>query len=812
MNSILQDFNFAIRQSSRSPGFAITTILTLALGIGSATAVFSVIDATLLRPLPFAHQDRIVSPETRSIAGFSQAWSLPSYLDARPQLSTLEAFAGYNPASRINLEGPNGPVSLPAIKSTDNFFTVFGIKPIVGRTYLPGEDQPGKDNVAVLSYEVWQRDFGGQADAVGKAVRLDGVPYTIIGVMPSGFRFPLQAVNAIYTPLHPDPLYLHSRGRHWLETVGLLKPGTGMERAQANLNQVFANLAHDYPDDETGRTVKLLSLRAAVSDQVDAPLDTLGAAVLALLAIACVNVAGLLLARGVKREREMALRAAVGANRGRLTSQMITESLLLSFAGLFLGIVFAFLLLAAMRTFLISALARGVDAHLNLAALGVAVLLSVMTSVLASLAPALRLSGTDPNRALRAGIATGTSRGQQRLRSLFVITQVALSLVLLVVSGILLRNLNSLLTTKLSYPTDKILTTQITLSPGHYIGRDPLVTLYQPLLDRVSHLPGVQFAGLVNTLPIQNPGSHQDVQISGQPPNRPHVNATAETRFVTPGYFDVMGIQLVHGRMLSPSLDPWQNPARTVVVNQAFKRKFFSNGGDPVGAHIDDNDKTELKTGIVGLVTVTRQDLRQPPLAEMDWIASEIPPDDRINYLATMTLVVRSPGDPQQLVPSIRNALHEIDPTIPFQTPETMAQVISDNLVFERMENWLFGIFAGFALLLAIVGIYGLIQHEVELRTRDIGIRIALGSTRGSVLVQILRRVALLMGGGIALGWMLTLAMQKLLASVIELDVEHDATLLLALTATLGALGIAASFLPARRAASIDPVQALRTE
>jgi predicted permease len=812
MQTFFQDIRFALRQLRKAPGFAITTILTLALGIGSAAAVFSVIDATLLRPLPYANQARIVSPETIAIAGFHQPWSLPSYLDARPQLTTFEALAAYSTYQRMNLEGPNGPVSLPAVKATDNFFAVFGVKPLLGRTYLPGEDQPGKDMVTVLSYEVWQRNFNGQTDVIGKVIHLDGAPYTVIGVMPSGFRFPLQTVNAIYTPLHASTPLITSRGSHWMQTVGLLKSGVTLQQAQANFSQVFLNLARAYPQTDIGRSVRLLPLNAAVNGKTDAPLRTLGFAVLALLAIACVNVAGLLLARGVKREREMALRTAVGAGRSRIIRQLVTESLVLSLGGLILGMAMAFALLAAMRTFLISALARGIDVHLNLPALATAVVLSGLTSVIASLIPALRLSGTDPNRALRSGTSTGSSRGLQRLRSGFVITQVALSLVLLVVSGILLRNLSGLLSTQLGYPADKILTTQITLSPAHYENKDPLATLYQPLIDRVSHLPGVQAAGIISTLPIQDYGINSDVHIAGQPPYPTNLNVTAENRAVTPGYFDAMGIKLTGGRMLSAGLDPYQNPAGTILVNEAFKRKFFVNGGDPVTAHLDDSDKPEMKTSIVGVVTDIRQDLREAPLPEMDTLVNEFPPTDRLRYLGTMSLVVRSSGDPQQLIGPIREALHQIDPTIPFQTPETMAQVIDDSLVFERMENWLFGIFAGFALLLAIVGLYGLIQHEVELRTRDIGIRMALGSTRSRVMAQIILRVATLMTLGIALGWFLTLALQKVLASVIEMHAAHDAALLLALTLTLGLIGITASLFPARRAASIDPTQALRTE
>jgi len=811
MTSLLQDLRFAFRQFRRSPGFALTIVVTLALGIGSATAVFSVIDAALLRPLPFANHDRLVFPDTTAREGYSQPWSWLSYVDARPQLKTFEALAGYSDFTKINLESPSGPVSLPAVKGTDNFFDVFGVRPILGRTFLPGEDQDGKDDIAVLSYELWQTHFAGQKNVIGQVVRLDGVPYTIIGVMPSGFRFPLSQRNAIYTPLHANPSWKKFRGSHWMRTVGLLKPGVTRDQAQADFAGVLANLGRAYPNTDSGRTVKIVPLATQVTGKTDGPLKTLLLAVLSLLAIACVNVAGLLLARGVKREREIALRAAVGAARVRLIRQVLTESLVLSIAGLAGGILLAALLLAAMRTFLVDAIQRGTDVHLNLPVLAAALAAALLTSLLASLAPAIRLSGTDPNRALRAGGSAGTGIGQHRLRAAFVITQVALSLVLLVVSGLLLRNLQALLKTNLGFNPDTILATSIGLSPGNYEGRDPLLAFYQPLLERVSHLPGVQGAGIISDLPIQSYGVNSDVHITGQPPYPPSAEMLAENRAVSIGYFDAMGINLDSGRMLSPSIDT-PHPAGTVVVNEAFKRKFFSSGGDPVGAHMDDSDKTEEKTAIVGVVTDVRQNLSVPPLAEMDFLVDEIEPKDRLTLLTNMALVIRSDSDPQMLIAPLRDAIHQIDPTVPFKTPETMTQIVSETLVFERMENWLFGIFAGFALLLALVGLYGLTSHEVELRTRDIGIRMALGSTRGQVLRQVVQRVALLMAGGIAFGWLLTLALRKVLASVVEFHAAHDASLLLALTITLGLFGIAASLLPARRAATIDPMQALRTE
>jgi putative ABC transport system permease protein len=812
MQTTLQDIRFAFRQFLRAPGFAVTVIVTLALGIGSATAVFSVIDATLLRPLPFAHQQRLVAPHTQAINGWNQPWSYPSYRDARAQLKTFDALAGYNLAGRINLEAPSGAVALAGVKTADNFFDVFGIKPLLGRTYLPGEDQPGKDDVAVLSYEVWQRDFGGQRDAVGKVVRLDGSPYTVIGVMPSGFRFPLEAVNAIYTPLHMTAQETTNRGSHWMFTVGLLQAGASEEQAQADLSHVFANLAKTYPDTDAGRTVKLVPLQKSENAGTDKPLEVLAFAVLSLLAIACVNVAGLLLARGVKREREMALRAAVGAGRFRIVRQVVTESLVYSVAGLALGVLLAYLMLAAMRTFLVEALARGVDVQLNLAALAVAMVLAGATSVLASLVPALRLAGTDPNRALRAGGATGTSRAQRRLRSSFVITQVAISVVLLIVSGVLLRNLRAKLTTDLGYNPRQILTVPINLSVGNYTGRDPYSTFYQPLIERIQAMHGVKAAGMINILPLQRWGFNSSVHITGQPAYPRNEDRWVELRFVTPGYFDAFGIKLERGRMLSSALDPWQNPAGSVIVNEAFRSMFFGNSGDPVGARMDDSDKAEEKTGIAGMVSDLRQHLTEPPMPEMDYLAEEIPPKDRAEYFASMTLVIRTDGDPQQLIAPIRSAMHQLDPTVPFTEPATMTQVTASSLVFERMENWLFGIFAGLALLLALVGIYGLISHEVELRTRDIGVRMALGSSRARVVREILIRVAALMTIGLTAGMALTFLMRPVLASVIVLGKGRDSWLLAFLTLGLGIAGVGASLIPASRAASINPIEALRTE
>ena len=818
LQNLWTDMRYALRQLARSPGFAITAVLALSLGVGAATAVFSVINVILLRPLPFANQDRLVFPFMKSRTGGSLPVSVLNYYEERAQLQTFTAMAGWSTLDRVNLESPQGSVSLRAVKTTDNFFTVFGVAPILGRTFLPGEDQPGKDNVAVLSYEVWRANFNGRPDVAGQTVKLDGSPYTIVGVMPAGFRFPLYMREAIYTPLHAPESWARARGMHWLRTVGRMKDGVTLQQAQADLDRVMANLAKTYPQQEEGHTGTLIPLAAelngfASDGKMKGPMQALSLAVLALLGIACVNVAGLLLARGVKREREIALRAAVGASRLRLIRQMINESVVLALAGLGGGVLMSWLLLKAMNVFLVEAIARGADVSLDLGVLGVALLIATLTSVLASLAPAIRLSGTDPNRALRGGSGAGTSlsKNQHRLRSTFVITQVALSLVLLMVSGLLLRNLQALFKTDLGFDRSKIIAVVLDLSRGNYKDRDPLLAFYHPLLDRVAHLPGVAASGVIDLLPIAEWGSGYDIHISGQPPYPKNAAMGAETRNVSAGYFDAMGIHLTRGRLLSPALDRPENVASNMVVNEALRRKFFADGSNPVGAHIDDADKPEGKSGMVGVVTDIRQDLQSPPMPEMDWLIDAIPPKDRMDSLRNMFLMVRTDGDPKALIPSLRSVIHDIDPGVPFRS-QTMDEAVNEQLTFERMESWLFGIFAAFAVLLAGIGLYGLISHEVQLRTREIGIRMALGSARSSVLIQVVRRVALLVLCGTAIGSLLTLASGKVLASIVEIHAARDLGLLAVVSAGMVLIGILIGIGPARAAASIDPMQALRNE
>jgi predicted permease len=476
------------------------------------------------------------------------------------------------------------------------------------------------------------------------------------------------------------------------------------------------------------------------------------------------------------------------------------------------GILLASLLLNLMRAFLIKALSRGADIHMDWTVLAAAIAIAVTASLAASLYPALRLSGIDPNRALRAGGAAGTGRSEHRLRSGFVITQVALTLLLLVVAGMLIRVVTHYRHVDLGFDPEHILSTQINLAPTRYAGRDVIADFYQPLASRVAQIPGVRAVGMINILPIENWGSNSDIHIAGQPPAPPNVEALAENRIVSGGYFDVFGISLHHGRMLSPSLDRPENTAPTVVVNEAFVRKFIPAGNDPTTQRIDDAEKPENWTRIVGVVGNIRQDIYEEPLAERDFLIESVPVKDRADLINGMSLVLRFDGDAGAIVPALRSALHDVDPTIPFKEANTLSNVVAETLIFERMESWLFGIFAALALTLALVGLYGLVSHEVDQATRDIGVRMALGAARRHILEMVLRRVLWMLAAGTAAGLVLTLMARRLIGMVIYFDGQKEVGGFLLLALLLVIAGLAAALIPAVRAASIDPMKALRAE
>ena len=808
MYSFRQDLRFALRQLRKAPGFTTIAVLTLALGIGAATAMFSVIYATVLRPLPFPDPDRIVFVETHAAAAYLQPHSWPAYLDERQQNSSFAALAGYSGYAGVNVDTGSQIVHLRNTATSDYFFDVFGVQPLLGRAFLPGEEQDGRNNVAVLSYEAWQKYFSGNRNVIGTPVHIDGYPHTIVGVMPAGFRFPVGVPNTIYTPMRIPKQLRTERGSHWLQVVGRLKPGVSVAQAQADMRRVLANLGQAYPDTEKGRTLHLmpLTMHVTAQDQRQA-LWIMAAGVIFVLLIACVDVAVMLLARGVSRQREMAIRTALGAGRVRIVRQILLENCALGLVSAVAGLLIAWGLTFAMGEFLSKSFERGGDIHLNWAVFLAAFLIALLSSLIFGILPARKMASSDPNQSLKAGAAAGTERGDYRLRSVFVVAEVALSLMLLVCTGLVLMQLWRMQHVDFGYTTDHLLTLEINVSPGEYTGKDLDTVLYRPLAEKVSAIPGVVGVGYNRLVPLLNWGWNSGVHMLGKPADPPDRERLAEIRDASPGWYHAMGLQLLRGRLFDPSLD---TPAsrKVVVVNQKFVDTFIP-GEEPIGQQImqDDGNLT-----IVGVVSNGRQAISEPARAEMDFPMSQVPFKDNADVLGSMTLFVRTTIPPESIVPQIRQALHEGAPSVPFGTPESMDDVLADALVFNRMQGWLFSIFAAVALVLALTGIYGVLSQEVGLQSRDIGVRMALGASRPHIVRLVLSRAALLMGIGVMVGLLGSLASRRLLASVIPVQTGRDAMTTLLLAFGLCVVGLAASLIPARRAASIEPMQALRNE
>jgi len=804
---ILQDLGYAFRQMRKTPGFAAAVIATLGLTVGLSTTVFSVLDAVFIRPLPYRDADRIFSLRTYSPQGYTQPASYPEFVDWRREMKSFSALAGYNSFRGVNAELPTGAVSLRAVAASANFFDVFGVKPAIGRVFQPGEEDPGRNNVAVLSDEVWRSVFDGKMDAVGSKVKLDGRWYTIVGVMPPGFRFPISRTDAIYFPLNMTDGLRNSRGSHWLPTVARLAPGVSPQAAEQEFNAVLARLGEAFPNSK-GRRAKLIELAAFTTGNSKDALHLLFYAVLTLAALGCVNLAGLLLARGVRLQHEVAIRAALGAARWRLIRQILSESVLYSVLGGAAGIAMAYGLLQATRVLIVAALSRGAEAQINGPVLAASLAVAVLTSLLAGLWPAIRLSGTPAVATLRSGGRGGMDRGQHRVRGAFVSVQVALALVLLITSGLVFQALARLQHAEFGFDPANILTDEVNLAPAAYQNRDAIAEFYRPLLEKARAIPGVTDAGLIQMLPIQNWGNNSDIRIVGQPAPPPNQERLAEYRMVTPGYFRVFGLKLVRGRLLDDQLDTPAS-APVVVVNERFVERFLPPGLDPIGQAIADG---KVPTTIVGVVSNLRQSVFSPPLAETDYPISQIPAQFTAQALSSVSLVLKTSAPPASITQDLRRTFVEVDKTLPFRTPQSMDDVIATAVTLQRLENWLFGSFAALALLLALIGLYGLVSHEVELSRRDIGIRVAVGATRARIFGLVYRRVGVMLAGGLVAGVAATFAARKLLATVVTIQAERDLASLAGLAAVFLGVAAAAAFLPARRAATVDPMSSLRAE
>jgi putative ABC transport system permease protein len=813
--SIWADIEFASRQLWKSPGFAIAAVLTLALGIGATAALFSVIDAVVLRPLPYTDVNRIVSVQTHSPSGDWQMCSWPGYLEMRRLNTTFDDLAGYEDFWGMTLKVGDQTRYLNVDQVTDNFFDVFGVSPLLGRTFALGEDQPGKNNLVVLSYEVWRQSFNADrnaVDVIGKTVNLDGETYSVIGVMPAGFRFPFGKPNLIYIPMRVRPNFAGNWRTRWLITFGRMKPGVSLEQAGADMAHVMQEIGQEKPDSDIGRTATLVPISTTLRGKSElSEIWLMLGAVLAVLLIACANVAGLLLARGVAREREMALRVAIGAARGRLIRQLLVENTLLGAVGACTGILLAAGLLTVMKAFLIHAFMRGANISLNLEVIAVTLGVSVLSSVGAGLVPAWHTAKSNPNKALRSGVTSGTTGQQRRIRAGFVVAQIALSLVLLVFSGMLLVALHRMLRTDIGFNPNNLLTLEVNIPSGDYAarGRDAVRELLIPLEDRVREIPGVTAAGFNEQGALLGYGGAVYLPLVGQPLEPPDKQKTSESRGIMPGYYAALGIPILRGRNFNAQDTPASQPV--AIVNQAWVREFLPKGLNPVGQTFREGDGSRVV--IVGVVADARQNALEPARPEIDFpISQESLKEQQSTGSWSLYLYVRTAVPPLSIVPQLRKALRDVGPSIAFQQPEAMNDLLSDDLVSNRMESWVFGIFDCIAVVLVAVGIYGLLTQEVISHTRDIGVRMALGATRIKITQLMLGRIAMLLGMGLGSGLLITLSLRRVVGSIVVIQFERDGLIITALAALLATIGFLAALTPIRRAASIDPMQALRGE
>ncbi len=787
----MRDIRYAIRVLLKTPGFTAIAVPALALGIGANTAIFSVVSGVLLRPLPFPDPQQLVQIEETYPPNGRGTASYPNLIDWRAQSTSFSAISAYSFVNK-NLQGEGEPDRVTGIAADRGLFRMLGVEPLAGRTFR--DDDPA--NVAVVSEGFSKRQFAGDRNAVGRTIKLDGETYTIIGVIRAQSQFPNTGSEVeLWIPLVVPPAAAQARGNHYLFVTARLKPGVSIGAARSEMAAIAQRLAVQYPANQAGRSILLTPLAEAVTGSVRSSLLILLGAVGLVLLIACANVANLLLARAATRTREVAIRAALGASRSRLIRQFLIESVLLAIAGGSAGI-----LLARWGTDLLLSLAdgqipRAAEIGLDWRVFVFLLSVSVLTGVTFGLMPALAASRVDVQNNLKDGGRGSSGRSNVRLRDGLVIAEIALSFVLLMGAGLLLRAFRHLQNVNTGIATEQLLTLRLTASPSRYPDAARLERYYRSIEDRVRQIPGVRATGFINMLPLHIWGRNGNVSIEGRndPPER---EPFAELRVISPGYFHAMGIALKRGREFSEADTAQSQPV--ALINETFAKKYFS-GEDPIGR------KTNRGV-IVGIVADVRQiALDQPPAAEVYQPMSQI-------AQFTMTLAVAGQVAPETLTSSVRGAIRAVDPTQALYSVRTMQRVLTDSLSDRTLYMKLLAAFAGLALALAIAGIYGVISYAVTARTQEFGIRLALGANDRGVLGIVMKHGALLVAAGLVLGVLGSVALTRVMKSLLSDVTPTDPVTMLAVSAILAIVALTACAVPARRAMSVDPVIALRYE
>jgi macrolide transport system ATP-binding/permease protein len=805
--TVWQDLHFALRQLRRSPGFTLTAVLMLALGTGASVAIFAFVDAALIKPLPYDDPTRLVDVNERVKLFPRSNLSYQDYLDWKKMNKVFSAMEVYTGTGYL-LNTPGGAEPTPGGRVSAGFFRVLGVKPMLGRDFYDKEDLPGAADTVILSYATWQERFGGRRDVIGQTVGLSGTPTTIIGVLPPDFQFAPRGKVEFWSTIHTLTSCEKRRGCHNLYGVARLKDGVSVQMALADVTGIAKQLEVQYPGTNRGQGASVMPLyEEIVGDIRPMLLMLLGGAGL-LLVIACVNVSSLLLVRSESRRREIAVRGALGASPARLTRQFVTESLVLVLAGGMLGLLFAYGgMQALLRLISKDMLAyvpylAGVNLNLHVVAFAVAILFIAV--VVFAMTPVLRL----PLTALRDGLTDG-GRGAagtlwRRVGANLVVLELAIAVVLLVSAGLLGKSFYKLLHVEFGFQPDHLATVQVVLPETTYSKDPQVVAVSRQILARVATLPGVKSAGLTSSLPVSGNGNTNWIRIVGKPYNGEH-NEVNE-REVSSDYFKTLQAKLIQGRFFTEDEDA--SKPLVVVINKAFAKLYFP-GEDPVGRKMGD---TELSPKSLREIIGVVDDVKEGSLDSEIWPAEYTPINqDSDTYVG---LVVRTTQAEKSVLPALSTTIHQIDPGIGVLGDATMMQRINDSQTayLHRSSAWLVGGFAALALLLGVVGLYGVIAYSVSQRTREIGVRMALGAPQSSVYRMVLTEAGWLTGVGIVAGLLCSIAVATLMRKLLFGIHSWDVSTLAAVAVLLGASALLASYFPARRAASVNPVEALRAE
>jgi putative ABC transport system permease protein len=800
--AIWSDLRFAFRTMARRPLFSLIVVLILGVGLGANAAMFSVVDSVLLEPLPYPEADRLVWMWGRTPTGSRNTISAEDYIDYRATNTAFEELAAYYTfPERYVITGGDEPEVVLGTQATWNMFRALGVEPVIGRGFMIEDEQPGGGEPIILSYGLWQSRFGGDRDIMGRVLVLDENAYEVVGVMPAGFAFPSWA--QLWRPMRMTDRAAQGRGNNNFLLFGRLNPGVSLERAEAEMVGIARGIAEAYPDVKQGWSVSLVTLHDVFVGGVRGVLWLLLGAVGLVLLVACANVAALLLARAAGREGEVAVRVALGASRGRLVRQVLTESVVLALIGGVLGVAIAYGALEALSDLGAGSLPRLAGIGVDGTALLFTLVISLATGLLFGLAPAFQAPQLDLVQSLKEG-----HRGQRRAgglgtQNMLVVGQVALSLMLLVGSGLLIRSFLRLQQEDLGFEPQGVVTAQVRL-PRTYGPERPPSLFYDAALERIRALPGVEAAGAITNLPVIGGfGPWNYVHAEGQPAATPADRRGATRRVADPGYFQAMGIPLLSGRTFAQSDGP--DGPNVGIISRSMAEEFFP-GVDPVGRQFVlpwDPPVYFQIVGVVGDVRLGSLDSETRPT--MYWSLTQQGP-------GTMNLVVRTQGDPAALAPALRAAVWSVDPDVPISNLRTMTSVVSASLAQNRFRTLLLGAFAGVALLLAALGLYGVLSQLVGRRTHELGVRMALGADRTRLMRWVLRYGMMLAGVGLLFGLAGAAAASQLARGVLFGVQPLDPFTYLATSFCLVIVALAAAALPAWRATRVDPVESLRSE